>query len=104
MRHSLRALTGTARALHRLYILLYMTTNLFSSQEPPRITDTSRTWDGMWVRATADQVTGVVPWDLAGSWESSDAMGEKFCSAANILTKGGCWESCCPSTQGQLCK
>lgn len=81
MRHSLRALTGTARALHRLYILFYMTMNLLSSQEPPRITDTSRTQDGTWARATADQVTGDAPWDLAGSW------GELGCNGGEILLR-----------------
>lgn len=97
MRHPLHALTGTARALHRLYILFHTAMNLLLRILPESLIPPGYGM-GMWVRATADQVTGGVPRHLAGSWGSSDPVGEKFCSAANILTKRGCWMSCCPCT------
>lgn len=50
-RHSLHATTGTASASHRVCILFNTATNPRSPQDSPKVTATSRTWDGTWVRA-----------------------------------------------------
>lgn len=50
-RHSLHATTSTASASHRLYILFSMATSPHFPRDSPKVTATSRTWDGTWVRA-----------------------------------------------------